>query len=109
MFLFDATRVNVLGEYGGIGLPLEGHLWKTGNNWGYVKFNNSKEVTDEYVKYAKQLQDLVAQGFSGAIYTQTTDVEGEINGLMTYDRDVIKLEADRVSKANKAVIDELNK
>ncbi len=109
MFLFDATRVNVLGEYGGIGLPLEGHLWKTGNNWGYVKFNNSKEVTDEYVKYAKQLQDLVAQGFSGAIYTQTTDVEGEINGLMTYDRDIIKLEADRVSKANKAVIDELNK
>ena len=109
MFLFDATRVNVLGEYGGIGLPLKGHLWKTGNNWGYVKFNNSKEVTDEYVKYAKQLQDLVAQGFSGAIYTQTTDVEGEINGLMTYDREVIKLDTDRVSKANKAVIDELNK
>ncbi len=104
MYLYDANRVTVLGEYGGIGLPLEGHLWKTDNNWGYVKFKNSKETTDEYVKYAEMLKKLVKSGFSAAIYTQTTDVEGEVNGLMTYDRKVDKLEVERVSAINKAVI-----
>ena len=52
MFLFDPKRVNVLGEYGGIGLPVENHLWWNKRNWGYVQFKNSDEVTAEYVKYA---------------------------------------------------------
>src|SRR5690606_40249703 len=77
LYLYDANRVNVLGEYGGIGLPLKGHLWNTDNNWGYVKFKNSKQTTDQYIAYAKELIELVKSGFSAAIYTQTTDVEGE--------------------------------
>lgn len=100
MFLYDAERANVLGEYGGIGLPLENHLWQTDRNWGYVQFKNSKEVTDEYEKFAGQLKNYICNGFSGAVYTQTTDVEGEVNGLMTYDRKVIKLEEDRLRKIN---------
>jgi len=100
LYLFDAQRATVLGEYGGIGLPLEGHLWQTDRNWGYVQFKNSKEVTDEYVKFAEQLKKLITAGFSAAVYTQTTDVEGEVNGLMTYDRKVIKLEEDRLQKIN---------
>jgi beta-galactosidase/beta-glucuronidase len=104
MYLYDADRVNVLGEYGGIGLPLEGHLWQKDKNWGYVKFKNSNEVTDEYVKYAEKLKGMVLSGFSAAIYTQTTDVEGEVNGLMTYDRKVDKLDIERVKKANQEVI-----
>jgi beta-galactosidase/beta-glucuronidase len=104
MYLYDANRVTVLGEYGGIGLPMEGHLWKPDNNWGYVKFKNSKETTDEYVKYAEMLKNLVKAGFSAAIYTQTTDVEGEVNGLMTYDRKVDKLDIVRVRAINHAVI-----
>lgn len=100
MFLYDAERANVLGEYGGIGLPLENHLWQTDRNWGYVQFKNSKEVTDEYEKFAGQLKNYIRNGFSGAVYTQTTDVEGEVNGLMTYDRKVIKLEEDRLRKIN---------
>jgi len=104
MYLYDADRVNVLGEYGGIGLPLEGHLWQKDKNWGYVKFKNSNEVTDEYVKYAEKLKGMVLSGFSAAIYTQTTDVEGEVNGLMTYDRKVDKLEIGRVKKVNQEVI-----
>jgi beta-galactosidase/beta-glucuronidase len=104
IYLYDADRVNVLGEYGGIGLPLEGHLWQKDKNWGYVKFKNSKEVTDEYVKYAEKLKGMVLSGFSAAIYTQTTDVEGEVNGLMTYDRKVDKLEIGRVKKVNQEVI-----
>ena len=100
MYLYDGERVNVLGEYGGIGLPLEGHLWQTDRNWGYVQFKNSRETTDEYVKFAEMLKKMVRSGFSAAVYTQTTDVEGEVNGLMTYDRKVIKLEEDRVKKVN---------
>ncbi|MDR2563038.1 MAG: beta-galactosidase [Prevotellaceae bacterium] len=104
MYLYDTKRVNVLGEYGGIGMPLEGHLWQTDRNWGYVQFKSPEEVTNEYVKYAQQLKEFVRRGFSGAVYTQTTDVEGEINGLMTYDRKVLKLIPEKVKKVNEEVI-----
>ncbi|MBD1260563.1 beta-galactosidase [Maribacter polysiphoniae] len=107
LYLYDANRVTVLGEYGGIGLPLEGHLWKTDNNWGYVKFKNSKEVTEEYVKYAMMLKKMVKAGFSAAVYTQTTDVEGEVNGFMTYDRKVDKMNISKVKKVNQEVISAL--
>lgn len=107
MYLYDAKRVNVLGEYGGIGLAKEGHLWAADRNWGYVQFKSEKEVTDEYVKYALQLQDFVKRGFSGAVYTQTTDVEIEVNGLMTYDRKLMKVDAERVRKANLAVVESM--
>lgn len=104
MYLYDAQRTNVLGEYGGIGLALEGHLWSPDENWGYIKFKDSRETTDQYVTYAKELQKLVRAGFSGAIYTQTTDVEGEVNGFMTYDRKVDKMNIPEVKKVNEAVI-----
>ena len=107
MYLTDAKRVNVLGEYGGIGLPLEGHLWTPDRNWGYVKFTSPAEVTAEYVKYAKQLQGMIARGFSAAVYTQTTDVEIEVNGLMTYDRRVDKVDIPRIHDINQQVINTL--
>ena len=109
MFLLYPQRINVLGEYGGIGLPLEDHLWWDKRNWGYIQFKNSDDVTNEYVKYATQLQDMVDKGFSAAVYTQTTDVEGEVNGLMTYDRKQIKINEPEVKKANQAVINQINK
>lgn len=108
MFLFDAQRVTVLGEYGGIGLPLENHLWWNKRNWGYIQFKNSDEVTAEYVKYANELKGFVKRGFSAAVYTQTTDVEGEVNGLMTYDRKVIKINEAKVKEANQSVIKSMN-
>lgn len=101
MFLYDGQRANVLGEFGGIGMAVEGHLWDPNRNWGYIKLKNAGEVTDEYVKYAKQLLDMVNKGFSAAVYTQTTDVETEVNGLMTYDRKVMKVDQDRVAKINR--------
>lgn len=104
MYLYDAQRVNVLGEYGGIGLAVEKHLWKPDNNWGYVKFKNSKQATDQYVEYAEQLKKMVKAGFSAAIYTQTTDVEGEVNGFLTYDRKVDKMNIEEVRKINLEVI-----
>ena len=108
MYLYDAKLVNVLGEYGGIGLVKEGNVWaKTDRNWGYIQFKNEDEVTDEYVKYAKQLEDFVKRGFSGAVYTQTTDVEMEVNGLMTYDRELMKVDVQKVKQANTAVINSI--
>lgn len=109
MYLYDAQRATVLGEYGGIGLVLKDHLWEPDRNWGYVQFNSSKEATDEYVKYADMLLQLVKRGFSAAVYTQTTDVEVEVNGLMTYDRKVIKLDEKRVSEINRRICKSLEK
>lgn len=109
MYLVDAKRVTVLGEYGGIGLPLKDHLWQSDKNWGYVQYKSEKEVTDEYVNFARQLEVLVKRGFSAAVYTQTTDVEGEVNGLMTYDRKKIKIIESEVREANQRVINIVNK
>lgn len=107
MYLYDAQRVTVLGEYGGIGLALDEHLWLKEKNWGYVQFKTSDEVTDEYIRYAEQLKEFIKKGISAAVYTQTTDVEMEINGLMTYDRKVIKFDEARIKKINQEVINSL--
>ena len=109
MYLYDAQRATVLGEYGGIGLVMKEHLWEPNRNWGYVQFNSSKEATDEYVKYAEMLYNMIKKGFSGAVYTQTTDVEIEVNGLMTYDRKVIKLDETRVREINQRICNSLKK
>ena len=108
LYLYDAQRATVLGEYGGIGWANKEHLWEPNRNWGYVQFNSSKEVTDEYIKYAEQLKQLIRQGFSAAVYTQTTDVEVEVNGLMTYDRKLVKVDEARVKKVNQEICNILN-
>ena len=106
-YLFDPMRLNVLGEYGGIGLPVEGHTWKGRDGWGYVQFKTGEEVTAEYVKYAKELERLARRGYSGAVYTQTTDVEGELNGIMTYDRKVVKMDESKLKQINSEVINSI--
>lgn len=103
MYLYDGQRATVLGEYGGIGWAVKDHLWVPDRNWGYVQFNSEKEVTDEYVKYAEELKKLIKQGFSAAVYTQTTDVEIEVNGLLTYDRKLVKVDEQRVRKVNQEI------
>jgi Beta-galactosidase/beta-glucuronidase len=103
LYLYDGQRATVLGEYGGIGWANKEHLWEPNRNWGYVQFNSAQEVTDEYVKYAEQLKQLIRQGFSAAVYTQTTDVEIEVNGLLTYDRALVKVDEQRVRKVNQEI------
>jgi beta-galactosidase/beta-glucuronidase len=107
MRIWDPALVNVLGEYGGIGLPVEGHTWVDQRNWGYVKLSTVEETTAKYEEFAKQLLPLVKEGCSAAVYTQTTDVEREVNGLMTYDRKVDKLIPERVAAANREVIESM--
>lgn len=108
LYLYDAMRPTVLGEYGGIGLVIKDHIWEPDKNWGYVKFNSPEEVTDTYVEYAGKLLDLVPNGFSAGVYTQTTDVEGEVNGLMTYDRKVLKVDEKAVREANQKLVHSLD-
>jgi hypothetical protein len=89
-------RTMVLGEFGGLGWPIEGHLWNPNSkNWGYRTYFDEPTFLTEYSKVINNLHPLIARGLAGAIYTQTTDVELEVNGLMTYDREVIKLPISR--------------
>ncbi|MCQ2321065.1 MAG: beta-galactosidase [Bacteroidales bacterium] len=103
MVLYDPTRATVLGEYGGIGRKVVGHTWVKDQGWGYVEFDTEEKVTDTYVEYANTLYKMIPQGFSAAVYTQTTDCETELNGLMTYDRKVIKLDEKRLHDINSKI------
>jgi hypothetical protein len=99
----DERRAAVLGEFGGLGLPLGGHTWQADKNWGYKSFQTREELTGAYVDLIGNLIPLIEKGLGAAVYTQTTDVEIEVNGLMTYDRELIKMDADRVAEVNRRV------
>jgi beta-galactosidase/beta-glucuronidase len=107
MGLYDSKRSCVLGEYGGIGLAVEGHTWEKERNWGYVQYKSSEEATKAYIDLAEKLKKLIPACYSAAVYTQTTDVEVEVNGLMTYDRKVIKLNEEQIRKVNREVCNSL--
>ncbi|HYW78992.1 MAG TPA: glycoside hydrolase family 2 TIM barrel-domain containing protein [Thermoguttaceae bacterium] len=95
----EDDRVVVLGEFGGLGMPVAGHTWQAAKNWGYVSFESAEELTDAYVDLMTQMRPLIGQGLSAAVYTQTSDVEVEVNGLLTYDRDVVKMNLKRIAEA----------
>ncbi len=90
----------VVGEYGGIGYAVEGHLWNPEmRNWGYQKYNSEAELISAYrVKFNEIIRQVNDIGISGAVYTQTSDVEGEVNGLLTYDRKIKKIPAEELTK-----------
>jgi hypothetical protein len=94
----DPNRAIFLGEFGGLGLPVPGHMWRE-KGWGYQSFKTKEELTDRFCDLLLDLRFLQAKGLSGAVYTQTTDVETELNGLMTYDRAMLKMDESRVRKA----------
>ncbi len=100
----EERRAGVLGEYGGLGLPIKGHTWQDEKNWGYRSYKTSEELTDAYIALINKLRPLTGeQGLSAAVYTQTTDVEVEVNGLMTYDRALVKMNEAAITAANKSV------
>jgi len=96
----EENRAAVLGEFGGLGLPVRGHTWQNEKNWGYRSFTTREDLTDAYLALIHNLRSLIGSGLAAAVYTQTTDVEIEVNGLMTYDRAMIKMDADKVRAAN---------
>lgn len=105
----DAKRAASLGEFGGVGLFVRGHMWPVENN-AYAYEPTSEALTDRFVLLMSQVEQLMKyQGLSVAVYTQTTDVEHEVNGLLSYDRAVEKMDIKRVSEINRAIIAEGNK
>ncbi len=97
-------RVTVDGEYGGLGLVLDGNRWP-GRSRAWEMTNSQARLTDRYVKVSQDLEEVIRKGgLSGAIYTQTTDVENEVNGFLSYDRWVVKMDLGTVAERNRAVI-----
>jgi len=95
----EPTRAAVLGEFGGLGLVTPGHMWRD-QAWGYQSFKTPQELTDNFLRLFTNLRFLIGSpGLSAAVYTQTTDVETEANGLMTYDREVLKMDEATVRRA----------
>ena len=104
----NARRISFLGEFGGLGHPVEGHLWKTAKgSWGYGGIEDTKTregLEKTYLGLMDRLEDLARKGLGGSVYTQTTDVEIEINGLMTYDRKVLKYDPKVLRAAHEKII-----
>ncbi|ULQ53180.1 glycoside hydrolase family 2 protein [Flavihumibacter fluvii] len=101
--LFGEKQVLVLGEFGGLGLPINDHVWTPQKNWGYQTFTNSSELFNRYDELVKRIPAMITNGLSAAIYTQTTDVENETNGIFTYDRKVLKMPETKFRAANQAL------
>ncbi len=99
----EEKRAVVLGEFGGLGLVVPGHLWEIGRRWGYRDMKDVAELTDRYEALIEALRPMIARGLAAAIYTQTTDVEGEVNGLLTYDRAVNKMGAEKLADLHRGL------
>ncbi len=97
----EEKRAAVLGEFGGLGLPVKGHTWQDEKNWGYRSFDTRQQLTEAYLALIDNLSSLISGGLCAGVYTQTTDVEIEVNGLMTYDRAMIKMDVEKVAAANR--------
>jgi len=100
----EVKRAIVLGEFGGLGLPIEGHTWQDKDNWGYRSFQSTQDLIQAYTNLMIKLNPMIERGLSAAIYTQTTDVEVEVNGLMTYDRAIIKMKPEEIIKINQGFL-----
>jgi len=97
----EEDRAAVLGEFGGLGLPVKGHTWRDEKSWSYRGYKTREELTDAYLALIENLRSLIGGGLCAGVYTQTTDVEIEINGLMTYDRAMIKMDVEKAAAANR--------
>lgn len=101
------NRAVVISEYGGYSLMEKGHLWKEGKGFGYKKCKTKEKLNAAYTALINdQLKPLITKGVSAAVYTQLTDVETELNGILTYDREVIKMDIDLLNRLHKGLIEE---
>lgn len=104
MFPVMQDRVSVLGEFGGLGYPITGHLWKENDNWGYRTYRSQAELDQNYLQLMQRLYPLIGEGLAAAVYTQTTDVEIEVNGLMSYDREIVKIKPEQFEKWHQRLV-----
>ncbi|MET8076331.1 PA14 domain-containing protein [Streptomyces sp. NPDC005303] len=97
----DGRRALVSGEYGGLGLAVPGHAWSVQQSYVDV---DPATYTDDYLVKLDEVRALACRGGNAAVYTQISDVEGELNGLLTYDRRVLKPDVERVRAAHQAIV-----
>ncbi|NTW44554.1 MAG: beta-galactosidase, partial [Anaerolineaceae bacterium] len=100
----EKSRVVALTEFGGIGLREDGHLWQEDKLFAYKTVKTREKLTDWYLSLMEKLEQLRDEGLVAAIYTELTDVEYEINGFLTYDRAVMKMDSERVKQAHRRLI-----
>lgn len=102
----DASRAWVLSEFGGYSLNLPKHAWKPKKDFGYKKYINGASLTRGYIDLLEnQLSTWINAGLSAAIYTQTTDIETEVNGFLTYDRKTIKMDLEAIKLAHQTLLE----
>ena len=108
MFAVNDRRASFLGEFGGLGHAVSNHVWQSERKiWGYQGMEDTatrEGLLKTYLRLMDQVKDFASKGLAGSVYTQTTDVENEVNGLLTYDRKVLKYDADALRKAHEAII-----
>jgi beta-galactosidase/beta-glucuronidase len=97
------SRAAVVGEFGGLGLEIEDHMWNIKNKFVYRNLHDQQGLMKKYENLISKLKNLIKKGLSAAIYTQTTDVEGEVNGLLTYDREILKMDKKKLRDLNLSV------
>ena len=109
MFAVNDRRASFLGEFGGLGHAVSNHVWQSERKiWGYQGMEDTatrEGLLKTYLGLMDQVKDLAAKGLAGSVYTQTTDVENEVNGLLTYDRKVLKYDPGAIAAAHRRVIE----
>lgn len=101
-------RAAVIGEFGGLGMKVEGHMWRYRFKHAYDMSKNGEEMVEKYAEMMTMLHSMIKEGLCGAIYTQITDIEREINGLLTYDRDIIKMDMKRLKEMHNSLYQTLS-
>ncbi len=105
----DPARALILGEFGGLGYYVKNHSWQKNRNWGYREMKSRRDLQKSYNELVDQIKPLIDKGLCAAIYTQLSDVEIEVNGLITYDREVIKPSISKINAVNKEILSYFNK
>ncbi|MFJ3670391.1 AbfB domain-containing protein [Streptomyces sp. NPDC090106] len=102
----STTRAAVLGEFGGLGYKVSGHEWYPGGGFSYEDQSSTAHLNNRFIGLIDSIRQVrMPRGLSASVYTEITDVENEANGLLTYDRQVVKVDEARVRAANRALID----
>ncbi|MFX0063555.1 MAG: sugar-binding domain-containing protein [Candidatus Hermodarchaeota archaeon] len=105
----ESHRAAVIGEFGGLGLKVKDHIWlRKRIYWAYRTASDKQELFERYSKLISQLLPMINQGLCAAVYTQTTDIEGEINGLLTYDREITKIDPDQIAELHQRLLNRIH-
>jgi len=101
----EKERATVISEFGGYSLKIKEHLWNPEAEFGYKKLDTNADLTEAYIDLLEsELKPCIAAGLSAAVYTQTTDVEIEVNGYVTYDREIEKMDFEQVRETHKELL-----